>query len=170
MDRPWLRWCAVALWCLLIYYLSASSLYTGESTRGLLARLLAFLSPGMVDVMNVLVRKAAHVVAFGMLAVWVRWATESARQRDRWAWIGSVAYAAFDEWHQSWVPGRSGSAGDVLLDAAGAALFLAALHWWHPWRRGTAGGGGAVSGNADITRRPALRRAVDPGPRPPENP
>jgi VanZ family protein len=49
-----------------------------------------------------------------------------------WQGYGVIAlvagsYAAFDEWHQSIVPGRSASVGDVLLDCVGITLFLA-LH------------------------------------------
>jgi VanZ family protein len=44
--------------------------------------------------------------------------------------IGVIAggYAASDEWHQSFVPGRSASVGDFLLDCAGIALVLT-VHW-----------------------------------------
>lgn len=41
----------------------------------------------------------------------------------------TVACAAFDEWHQSFVPGRSAVLSDVFIDSSGAATaaFLAAL-------------------------------------------
>lgn len=39
-----------------------------------------------------------------------------------------LAYAVFDEWHQSWVPGRHASAGDVLTDVSGALAVLLVAH------------------------------------------
>lgn len=42
------------------------------------------------------------------------------------------AYAAFDEWHQSFVAGRSASVGDFLLDCLG----IAGLLLLHRLRRG----------------------------------
>jgi VanZ like family len=36
----------------------------------------------------------------------------------------AISYAAFDEWHQSFVPGRSASVGDFLLNCVGIALLL----------------------------------------------
>lgn len=48
-------------------------------------------------------------------------------RRLRWAWIFCVAYAVSDEAHQYFVPGRSSDVRDVLADAAGAALALAAF-------------------------------------------
>ena len=42
-------------------------------------------------------------------------------------WVISTAYAATDEMHQLFVPGRSGQVSDVLLDSAGAMAGLAVL-------------------------------------------
>jgi VanZ family protein len=38
------------------------------------------------------------------------------------AWLVTVAYAAADEWHQTFVTGRHGSPVDVVIDAAGASV------------------------------------------------
>jgi VanZ family protein len=45
-----------------------------------------------------------------------------------------MAYAVFDEWHQSWVPGRTGSYVDVMLDMVGILLALGSI-WWVTCRR-----------------------------------
>jgi VanZ family protein len=37
------------------------------------------------------------------------------------AWALSAAYGVTDEWHQSFVPGRTPDVGDWLADAVGAA-------------------------------------------------
>lgn len=42
-------------------------------------------------------------------------------------WVVTTAYAATDEMHQLFVPGRSGQVSDVLLDSAGAIAGLALL-------------------------------------------
>jgi VanZ family protein len=41
--------------------------------------------------------------------------------------VGGVC-AALDEWHQSFVPGRTASLGDWVTDLAGIGLMLCALH------------------------------------------
>ena len=38
-----------------------------------------------------------------------------------WAWVVGTLYAASDEIHQLFVPGRSGQLRDVFLDSAGVA-------------------------------------------------
>jgi VanZ family protein len=45
--------------------------------------------------------------------------------------IIAVAYAVTDEVHQLFVPARNADAGDVLADAAGAALALIACRAWN---------------------------------------
>lgn len=42
-------------------------------------------------------------------------------------WVITTAYAATDEMHQLFVPGRSGQVSDVLLDSAGAMAGLSVL-------------------------------------------
>lgn len=41
--------------------------------------------------------------------------------------LGTAGYAAFDEWHQSFVPGRRASSVDFMLDLAGIAGMLVIL-------------------------------------------
>ena len=43
--------------------------------------------------------------------------------------LGSGVYAALDEWHQYFVPGRSPSLGDFLLDLVGIVGALLILGW-----------------------------------------
>jgi len=49
-----------------------------------------------------------------------------------WAFFLTMIYAISDEYHQSFVPGRSGNLADLVIDATGAAagLWLACL-----WQR-----------------------------------
>ncbi len=46
------------------------------------------------------------------------------------AWAIAALYGVTDEWHQSFVPGRMADIRDVVADAAGAALGLAAAWAW----------------------------------------
>ena len=72
--------------------------------------------------------KLLHAVAFGLLAMfWLgTFPIAEAGYRRRhvlWAIVLATLYGAFDEWHQSFVPGRTTDAADLLADAIGAALF-----------------------------------------------
>lgn len=80
---------------------------------------------------NVLVRKSAHVTEYAVLFC-LYWQVLKRLS----FWSGKVAlkllltllmvalYAKSDEWHQAFVPGRSSSDLDVLVDTAGGVIGL----------------------------------------------
>jgi VanZ family protein len=63
-------------------------------------------------------RKVAHAAEFAVLGALLARATG----RVGFAVLLGVVYAAFDEVHQSFVPGRMGSPLDVAIDAVGVGL------------------------------------------------
>lgn len=71
--------------------------------------------------------KFVHFVAYAvMAALFVRslWFDTGWAPRTVWGLAGLAAalYGVCDEWHQSFVPGRDASVGDVAADALGALL------------------------------------------------
>jgi VanZ family protein len=80
--------------------------------------------------------KWAHAITYASLAaVWLRalaggrWEGVTVR-RAVCAAAAAVAYGVTDEWHQSFVPGRSADAVDLVADAVGAGLAAGALGAW----------------------------------------
>ncbi len=72
------------------------------------------------------VKKAGHVLGYGLLGLAYWRGLRMHRRRVLAAWVFAVIYAATDEFHQSFVAGRHPSIVDVLLfDGGGAALALA---------------------------------------------
>lgn len=51
------------------------------------------------------------------------------------AWLMAVIYGVSDEWHQSFVPGRTPDAYDVVADAIGAFVAVIAVGAWDIIRR-----------------------------------
>ena len=71
-------------------------------------------------------RKCAHMVEYGLL--W--WLWQRALAMPAAAAVIALGYAASDEWHQSFVPGREVSGLDLAADAAGAAATAIVLRAW----------------------------------------
>jgi len=79
-----------------------------------------------------LVSSAAHALEYAVLAVLLAIALEGRPRSLLIAFLVAVLYGISDEFHQSFVPGRTPDVWDVACDAAGA---LAALALWAAWRR-----------------------------------
>ena len=120
-------------WTLLIAWLSSGSwgsARTGDFLLPLLQGLLPWAAPEQLDALHWLIRKTAHVVEYGVLALLWRWA---ATTRDTLRGVVvplglSALTAALDEIHQATTLTRTGSPIDVLLDSSSAMAFLLVFH------------------------------------------
>lgn len=134
-QRKILSWTAVGLWMALIFYLSHQS---GESSSDLsigvmkiVLSVITFVIPTDFDVnqFHLFIRKSAHFFAYFILGVLVI----NALKRDdsfRWMEFGyaviiCVVYAMLDEFHQTFIPGRSGEVRDVIIDGFGSLCGIA---------------------------------------------
>jgi VanZ family protein len=81
--------------------------------------------------MDMLVKKGGHALGFGLLALAYLYGL-SGNFRERklrmtlTALVLATLYAALDEYHQSFVPGRHPSIVDILIDMCGSSLALLA--------------------------------------------
>ena len=76
-----------------------------------------------------------HIPLYAGLAFCLLNAMSATRPRQAIPWklpgftfVAAAAYAVMDEWHQSFVPGRDASLGDVCLDMAGIGMTLLLGH------------------------------------------
>ncbi|TAL01991.1 MAG: VanZ family protein [Verrucomicrobia bacterium] len=140
-------WLPVAAWSVLIFGVSGDSKSVAHSSRiiGPLVRwLFPQASPETVDLVVFIVRKCAHAGEYAVLA-WLFWrAIRKPVRQDARPWNWRVArvtvcltalYAATDELHQSFVPGRQASVWDVLLDTCGAMLGIILVWQLGRWRK-----------------------------------
>jgi VanZ family protein len=141
-KKYWWRWLLVGA-CLLVIAYFSSQPFAGQDLRseirrhaGLVKRVrelppVSFSYSGQLvdnrrapaDFIQFWLRKGAHVVIYGALGLSLAAALDGAGSggRRRWMLAGVilVLVAALDEWHQTFVPGRTGRAVDVLVDLAG---------------------------------------------------
>jgi VanZ family protein len=79
--------------------------------------------------LDLILKKAGHMVGYGILAL-LLWRAFSrgrgalSRSALVAAFVVSILYAASDEYHQTFVPGRNGTLVDVGFDAVGALVAL----------------------------------------------
>jgi len=134
----WLRnWWPVLVWAALIFNFSTSA-FASENTSRIIVPVLHWLfpqwSPEALSTAHHLIRKCGHFVEYFIFSLLVLRAFRAGHKGTRLGWVlGAIgvaaAYAGLDEFHQSFVPGRTAAFTDVLLDTAGsiAAQVVAAL-------------------------------------------
>ncbi len=141
---------AAVAWMGLIY-LGSTDLLSDSQTSRFVGPFLRWLFPDISDAttqaLRYWIRKGGHLTEYAILAGLVMVVVQGRFNPTRWLWdarsiVGTVVfcllYAVSDEWHQSLIPTRQGSAIDVGIDVAGAALGLGALWLLSRWRRGRA--------------------------------
>ena len=122
-------WLPVALGIAMIV-LESTETMGSNNTSGPLRTLFEFLfghvGNRIWDSIHHIIRKSGHFFGYGLIGLaWLRawWFT---LPHSRFftdfglAMLGTATIAALDEWHQSFLPNRSSSIWDVLLDCLGA--------------------------------------------------
>jgi VanZ family protein len=139
-------WLPVLLWLCIIFVESTnllSSTNTGSALYWVLTRLFGPISHHKFDVFHAILRKSGHFVGYGVLGLLffrairnsvvqfssavslttnslghsaLRWATEAV--------LCTAVVASLDEWHQRFLPARTGAIHDVVLDICGAIVLV----------------------------------------------
>jgi len=136
-------WIAAILW-LIVIAIESSALLSAHNTSRILYPLLHFLfglNWEQFHHWHFYIRKTGHVVGYAILSILLfrAWratlpAMSDVKWTPRWATIallGTAFVASLDEWHQSFLPSRTGRWQDVVLDAsAGLAAQALIFLWW----------------------------------------
>lgn len=111
-------WLPALIWMGVIFGLSAQSNLTNPTP---------YLSDTVLEV-------TAHLMEYGVLAVLLHYPLRERGMTLRAAFvvalIGAVLYGISDEWHQSFVPTRTPSVSDLMVDAIGATIALTIVSLW----------------------------------------
>jgi VanZ family protein len=133
------NWLPVVAWASLIFYFSTeqfSSLHTAEIFRFLLSWFFPDMSIEEIGPMHGTMRKLGHWGEYFVLAVLFLWALQNETAR-KWkarhailTLIFVLLYAIGDEFHQSFVPSRTASFGDVTIDVLGGICGISWMYWY----------------------------------------
>jgi VanZ family protein len=139
--RRFWRYAPLFLWMGFIFFASTGE-FSASNTSRIIGPLLRWLFPGISEeqllLAHFITRKVAHFTEYAVLA-WLaaRAFTTSSHPTLRRQWfllslLLVIIYSLSDEYHQSFVPTRTGSIYDSFIDMSGglSALLLYAL-----WRR-----------------------------------
>lgn len=82
-------------------------------------------------------KKTIHLIEYGLLFVLFYRALKGTLKRDLFhlaffAFLLSVLYAISDEYHQTFILGRTGTLRDIIIDSIGAGLVWILIWKWLP--------------------------------------
>jgi VanZ family protein len=135
-------WIAAILWLIVIAIESTALLSAGNTSRILYPMLHFLFGLDWVrfEVWHFYIRKGGHVVGYAILSILAfrAWReTFPARGNPlwtmRWASIAvlmTAFVASLDEWHQSFIPSRTGRWQDVVLDTCAGIAAQGILFVW----------------------------------------
>jgi VanZ family protein len=134
----------VVLWMCVIFLMSTET-FSSQNTISLVERVLHILfskiSSQEVGLIHEFIRKTGHVIEYFILGLLLFRAFHG-RSIVFWSWRWSllavilvVLWAAADEFHQSFVPTRTASVVDLLLDTAGGAFAQLVSILWVRYRK-----------------------------------
>ena len=114
--------------------LESTDLASAQHTAQVLYPVFHFVfavDPARFAVYNAVLRKVGHFVGYFTLSVLLfrSWRATFPRLSTRWclqwstmAFFSTSLVATLDEWHQTFIPSRTGTVRDVLLDSSAALV------------------------------------------------
>ena len=136
MRRFLSRYLPLVAWLAFISYASSAS-FSASNTSRIIRPLVLWLFPDTsvetLATIHFITRKVAHFMEYAILGFLAARAFRTSPRpaiRQRWFLISAVlvvVFALLDEYHQSFVPNRTGTIYDSLIDMAGgltALIFL----------------------------------------------
>lgn len=131
----------LVIWMVFIFSMSSqdskkSSNTSGETIKVVLSTVPEFnkqpeeVQEHVVEELQFITRKSAHFIAYmilGILAILLLLQFENISKKPQFAFLICVLYAASDEIHQLFVPGRAGQIRDVMIDSCGSIVGIAVV-------------------------------------------
>jgi VanZ family protein len=139
------NWVPGLVW-MLFMFIGSTDVFSAEHTSRFLVPFLLWLEPQIsaatIVSIHFALRKIGHLTEYAILAA-LLWRglrgtfnTASKMVLALSTFLAAAAFAASDEYHQSFVPSRTASAHDVMIDCVGA--FVTVLLCWILARRNPA--------------------------------
>ena len=120
------------IWMGVIFYMSnqpasISSIHSGNtiniiSKLPIIGNIMDYLTS--INIGEFIVRKCAHMFSYCILAIFLFMSVyeDNIKKAIIIAFLGTFLYACSDEFHQLFIPGRSGEFRDVMIDSTGGII------------------------------------------------
>ena len=133
-KKKLIKWLMLLLWMLVIFLFSSQP-HSGETTKSIIEQIMPNIKTNsLLDMINFIVRKSAHITEYFILTLLIISLLKEYTKKERTILLSSIIfcfiYAMTDEYHQSFVPGRSSLFRDVLIDTSGSLIALLGYYFY----------------------------------------
>lgn len=131
-KKKLIKWLMLLIWMLVIFLFSSQP-HSGEITKSIIEQIMPNIKTNsLLDMINFIVRKSAHITEYFILALLTISLLKEYTKKQSVILVSSLIfcfiYALTDEFHQSFIPGRSSLFRDVLIDTSGSVLSLVSYY------------------------------------------
>jgi VanZ family protein len=140
------KWMPVIAWMILIF-MGSSDVLSAEHTSRFIVPLLRWLDPQIsfatIVAIHITIRKLGHFTEYAILALLLwralhgTFSTVKGIMLTGLTFLVAAGFAASDEFHQSFVPTRTASPRDVMIDCFGALVAVMLCALWAKSRKGS---------------------------------
>ena len=133
-KKKLISWILLLAWMAFIFYMSQQ---TGQVSSGQSGKIVLLLSKIGIEIskdnisnITFIIRKSAHFTEYFILYILLFNVIKHYIHTKKiifYSIMGVIIYAASDEFHQYFIPGRSAEVMDVCIDTLGASIGLAIL-------------------------------------------
>lgn len=133
-----ISWMLLVIWMIFIFIMSSFNGNISSNQSGSIADLIYNLfNISNTEKVSLIVRKCAHVSEFFILGILVINLVSKYNVKHIYliSFIVCVLYASSDEFHQLFVPGRSGQVTDIFIDMIGTIFSLLVMYLFNKFRK-----------------------------------
>lgn len=121
------------IWMIFIFIMSHTNGNDSSNQSNFIAEIILKFIDIDVKTLTFLIRKAAHMSEYAILLLLIYYGLSNTITY-KYNLLTSLAttfiYACSDEFHQLFIPGRSGQFKDVLIDTSGGLVMLLIIYLW----------------------------------------
>lgn len=133
-----ISWMLLVIWMIFIFIMSSFNGNISSNHSGTIVDLIYNLFDiSDTEKVSLIVRKCAHVSEFFILGILVINLISKYNVKYSYliSFIVCVLYASSDEFHQLFVPGRSGQVTDIFIDMIGTIFSLLVMYLFNKFRK-----------------------------------
>lgn len=120
------------IWMIFIFIMSNTTGNQSANQSNFFVEMLINLIKIDPDMLSFIIRKTAHMSEYAILLLLIYYGLHKSKFNFQLllSFLFTFIYACSDEFHQIFIPGRSGQFKDILIDSCGALVMLLIIYLW----------------------------------------